>query len=303
MADNRYCRIRDRIGVDPLSEWGCRSGRNAKAPERAARTFRGLHRRSGSLFRAVEEAGQDAVVFFGFFGNLPIRGDIDMDEILFFQHFVIFVVGVRPLSFGCGGRTVTHQQPLHVPAVVFHTGRRLHLLPVQRMRTAGIDTQRAEFGGDGVGGVDVRPLERQRLIVPVLVDLIVWPIGNFESGCESFEVELFIEFVRCFFRSFFCIGEMVVDVVDAFGLADALFECVKAINRDPEIDVVYTDEDKLDIHYGEEDIVDVYAKFSKSIMESIIDGHMTFQRAFMTGEMTAKGNFKTLRMLDQIFPF
>ena len=81
MADNRYCRIRDRIGVDPLSEWGCRSGRNAKAPERAARTFRGLHRRSGSLFRAVEEAGQDAVVFFGFFGNLPIRGDIDMDEI------------------------------------------------------------------------------------------------------------------------------------------------------------------------------------------------------------------------------
>ena len=63
------------------------------------------------------------------------------------------------------------------------------------------------------------------------------------------------------------------------------------------------DEDKLDIHYGEEDIVDVYAKFSKSIMESIIDGHMTFQRAFMTGEMTAKGNFKTLRMLDQIFPF
>ena len=56
-----------------------------KAPERAARTFRGLHRRSGSLFRAVEEAGQDAVVFFGFFGNLPIRGDIDMDEILFFN--------------------------------------------------------------------------------------------------------------------------------------------------------------------------------------------------------------------------
>ena len=81
MADNRYCRIRDRIGVDPLSEWGGRSGRNAKAPERAARTFRGLHRRSGSLFYAVEEAGQDAGVFFGFFGNLPIRGDIDMDEI------------------------------------------------------------------------------------------------------------------------------------------------------------------------------------------------------------------------------
>jgi len=32
---------------------------------------------------------------------------------------------------------------------------------------------------------------------------------------------------------------------------DALFECVKAINEDPEIDVVYTDEDKLDIDGGE----------------------------------------------------
>ena len=66
---------------------------------------------------------------------------------------------------------------------------------------------------------------------------------------------------------------------------------------------IKVDQDKLDIHYGEEDPVDVYVRMSQSIIESIIDGHMTFQRAFMTGEMTAKGNFKTLRMLDQIFPF
>ena len=32
---------------------------------------------------------------------------------------------------------------------------------------------------------------------------------------------------------------------------NALYECVKAINSDPEIDVVYTDEDKLDIDGGE----------------------------------------------------
>lgn len=66
---------------------------------------------------------------------------------------------------------------------------------------------------------------------------------------------------------------------------------------------IRVDQELLDVHYGEEDIVDVYAKMSRSVMESIIDGRMTFQRAFMTGEMTAKGNFKTLRILDQIFPF
>ncbi len=59
----------------------------------------------------------------------------------------------------------------------------------------------------------------------------------------------------------------------------------------------------LDIHYGKEESIDVYAKTSSEVMQAIVDGRMTFQRAFMTGEMTAKGNFKTLRTLDQIFRF
>ena len=48
---------------------------------------------------------------------------------------------------------------------------------------------------------------------------------------------------------------------------------------------------ELTIHYGEEDNIDVMAKLSSDVMQSIVDGRMTFQRAFMTGEMTAKGNF------------
>lgn len=61
--------------------------------------------------------------------------------------------------------------------------------------------------------------------------------------------------------------------------------------------------ENLTIHYGEEENIDVYAKLSAEVMQSIVDGRVTFQRAFMTGEMTAKGNFKTLRTLDQIFRF
>lgn len=57
------------------------------------------------------------------------------------------------------------------------------------------------------------------------------------------------------------------------------------------------------MHYGEEADIDVVTKMSANVMQGIIDGRMTFQRAFMTGEMTAKGNFKTLRMLDQVFVF
>ena len=59
----------------------------------------------------------------------------------------------------------------------------------------------------------------------------------------------------------------------------------------------------LNCYYGQQEAIDIYAKMTASVMERIISGQMTFQRAFMTGEMTAKGNFKTLRMLDHIFIF
>ena len=61
--------------------------------------------------------------------------------------------------------------------------------------------------------------------------------------------------------------------------------------------------ENLTIRYGQEENIDIYAKLSPEVMEAIISGRMSFQRAFMTGEMTAKGNFKTLRMLDTLFNF
>ena len=62
-------------------------------------------------------------------------------------------------------------------------------------------------------------------------------------------------------------------------------------------------QEELTIYYGQEENIDIYAKLSPEVMDGIIGGRMTFQRAFMTGEMTAKGNFKILRMLDSIFNF
>lgn len=55
--------------------------------------------------------------------------------------------------------------------------------------------------------------------------------------------------------------------------------------------------------YGEDRDSDVKLKAESTLIRSIISGKMTFQKGFMSGELTAKGNFKTLRMLDQIFRF
>lgn len=61
--------------------------------------------------------------------------------------------------------------------------------------------------------------------------------------------------------------------------------------------------DNLSIKYEKVDSADVIAKVSHQVLDKIIHGTLTFQKAFMTGDMTAKGNFSTLRMLDQLFPF
>lgn len=49
--------------------------------------------------------------------------------------------------------------------------------------------------------------------------------------------------------------------------------------------------------------VDATIKIKDTVMENILDGRMTFNRAFMTGELSAKGNFKVIRTLDELFNF
>jgi len=67
--------------------------------------------------------------------------------------------------------------------------------------------------------------------------------------------------------------------------------------------VISVKESSISVVFGENKDADVIGKMGKEIFDNIVAGRLTFQRAFMTGDMTAKGNFKTLRMLDEIFNF
>lgn len=60
---------------------------------------------------------------------------------------------------------------------------------------------------------------------------------------------------------------------------------------------------ELSVEFGENPQAEVIAKMNKEVFDQIAEGRVTFHRAFMTGDMTAKGNFKTLRMLDELFLF
>lgn len=61
--------------------------------------------------------------------------------------------------------------------------------------------------------------------------------------------------------------------------------------------------DELECKYGLSGKVDVYIKISEQGLNDIISGRSSFNKAFMTGLLTAKGNFNTLRMLDTLFVF
>ena len=61
---------------------------------------------------------------------------------------------------------------------------------------------------------------------------------------------------------------------------------------------------KMECFYGTANKPDVEMDMNRATMEDIVNGRMTFQRAFMSGTMKRmKGDFKTLRNLDQIFVF
>lgn len=60
---------------------------------------------------------------------------------------------------------------------------------------------------------------------------------------------------------------------------------------------------KLECYYGSIEQPDVEMQVTRSTMEDIVSGRMTFQRAFMSGSMKTRGDFRILRTLDQLFIF
>lgn len=59
----------------------------------------------------------------------------------------------------------------------------------------------------------------------------------------------------------------------------------------------------LDVSYEAIDKADVEMQMKEETMQDIIFARMSFQRAFMGGDMKMRGDFKLFRALDQIFTF
>ncbi len=60
---------------------------------------------------------------------------------------------------------------------------------------------------------------------------------------------------------------------------------------------------QLSCSYGSKDDADVIVKTTRDIVNKLVNGRTTFQGAFMSGELIAKGDFQALRRFDQLFQF
>ncbi len=67
--------------------------------------------------------------------------------------------------------------------------------------------------------------------------------------------------------------------------------------------ILEIDNKSLNCYFGQKEDASIIAKLSGDSLDEIIEGRMTFQRAFMTGEMTARGSLNNIRMLDESFSF
>lgn len=60
----------------------------------------------------------------------------------------------------------------------------------------------------------------------------------------------------------------------------------------------------IECYYGNvASVPDVEMQMQRNVMDEIVNGRMTFQRAFMGGDMKMKGDFRILRTLDLVFNF
>lgn len=67
--------------------------------------------------------------------------------------------------------------------------------------------------------------------------------------------------------------------------------------------VIETDNGNLNCYYGQKQDPDIMLRTNSKVLDKIVSGQSTLQGTFLSGDLTAKGDFKILRMFDSLFQF
>lgn len=75
------------------------------------------------------------------------------------------------------------------------------------------------------------------------------------------------------------------------------------LSDDDKVIVIDIKNENIKCYYGNMENADVLIKTTHDVMENIVKARTTLQKSFMTGELSAKGNFALLRNFDSVFQF
>ena len=78
--------------------------------------------------------------------------------------------------------------------------------------------------------------------------------------------------------------------------------CIKLSDLDKNL-ILDTDGKAIKSYYGDSKVADIVITATKDVVTSIITGKTTFQGAFMSGLVSAKGRLDLMRMFDRVFVF
>ena len=67
--------------------------------------------------------------------------------------------------------------------------------------------------------------------------------------------------------------------------------------------IININNQNIDCSFGQNDNAEIVCRLDNIVLEKIVQGNQTFQGEIVSGSMTARGNFKNIRMLDQCFKF
>ena len=98
--------------------------------------------------------------------------------------------------------------------------------------------------------------------------------------------------------------EYISKIVDNFYPMDNLDHIFRLDLTDKESSIVIDIKgDEIECYEGTVEKAEVTAKLASSVLADIVSGTKSFQGAFMSGELSAQGNFAILRNFDTIFRF
>lgn len=75
------------------------------------------------------------------------------------------------------------------------------------------------------------------------------------------------------------------------------------LDENEEALIIQVDGPQVECYYGSVEEPDVEVTTVSDVIDEIIAGRVSFQSAFMSGTMKMKGNFRVMRMLDNLFVF